>query len=128
MAIELDFLTIGQVLEIHTTQINQFGGDRGIRDYGLLASSVAAPQNRFYYEPEVTVYDLAATYAYSISHNHPFVDGNKRAALNSALAFLTVNGFVVNTPLEVLYKAMIDLVTDRITKSSFASILSRNQG
>jgi death-on-curing protein len=66
---------------------------------------------------------MAAAYAYHISQNHPFVDGNKRTALASALVFLELNGVRLMDPKEKLYKSMISLAAGEVNKAEFAEIL-----
>ena len=80
------------VLAIHDEAVEMFGGTAGIRDDGLLESALSRPQNRFAYESEATLFDLAASLCHGICKNHPFLDGNKRTALLSARAFLFLNG------------------------------------
>ena len=66
---------------IHHRQIAEHGGSEGLRDEGLLLSSLARPQNLLAYgEPAPELACLAAAYAYGIARHHPFVDGNKRTA------------------------------------------------
>jgi death on curing protein len=80
------------VIILHDRSIALHGGPGGIRDPGLLASALQRPQNRFHYEGVDDIADLAATYAVAISSNHPFVDGNKRAAFQGLTLFLRLNG------------------------------------
>jgi death-on-curing protein len=80
------------LLLLHEESLARFGGARGIRDEGLLDSALARPQNTDAYRSESTLADLAAAYAYGLAKNHPFVDGNKRAAFLSIGVFLAVNG------------------------------------
>jgi death-on-curing protein len=69
-----------------------FGGARGLRDEGLLDSALARPRNVRAYRPKATIPELTAAYAYGIAKNHPFVDGNKRAAFLAMGLFLAING------------------------------------
>lgn len=86
-------LTLDIVLEIHHEAITQFGGSMGLRDQTLLESAIAAPQASFGgVSPFTDVIDLAGAYLYYLCCNHPFVDGNKRAALGACLVFLQLNG------------------------------------
>lgn len=88
-------LTIDIVLEIHAEAIAQFGGGRGLGDRALLESAVAAPQASFGGQsPFADLIEVAAAYLHYLCSNHPFVDGNKRAALGSCLIFLRLNGLV----------------------------------
>lgn len=80
------------LLLLHGESLAHFGGASGIRDEGLLDSALARPQNTNAYRKESTLAELAATYAYGLAKNHPFVDGNKRAAFLSIGVFLAVNG------------------------------------
>lgn len=77
---------------LHADQISEHGGRLGIRDEGLLESAIARPKQKWHYEPETDLAFLAAAYAFGIGKNHPFVDGNKRAALVAAYTFLAING------------------------------------
>ena len=77
---------------LHEESLAQFGGARGLRDEGLLDSALTRPKNIHAYKPECTLADLAAAYAFGLSKNHPFVDGNKRAAFLSIGLFLAING------------------------------------
>jgi len=79
-------------LLLHEESLAEFGGARGVRDEGLLDSALARPQNVYAYKPESTLADLAAAYAFGLAGNHPFVDGNKRAAFLSIGLFLAING------------------------------------
>lgn len=81
------------VTMIHEEQIAEHGGGSGVRDTGLLQSALARPENKALYDAEATVFDLAASYAYGLAKNHPFVDGNKRSALVVSETFLYINGW-----------------------------------
>jgi death-on-curing protein len=78
-------------LALHAEQLRAWGGAQGVRDEGLLESALARPQNLAAYgEPDIA--DLAASYAYGLAKNHPFVDGNKRTALVVCETFIMDNG------------------------------------
>jgi len=84
------WLTLEEVVVAHERQLARFGGPAGMRDQGALESALDRPRNKFAYgEREMAV--LAAAYAYGIARNHPFVDGNKRAAFIAMMAFLRLN-------------------------------------
>lgn len=79
------------IVAIHLRQLAEHGGGAGVRDEGLLESALQRPINKLAYgSPDLA--DLAAAYAYGIARNHPFIDGNKRAALIASFTFLYVNG------------------------------------
>jgi death-on-curing protein len=81
------------VREIHAEAITRFGGADGVRDSALLESAVAAPQASFGgRSPYRDLAEVAAAYLYYLCRNHPFIDGNKRAALGACVVFLRLNG------------------------------------
>jgi death on curing protein len=76
---------------LHDESIAEHGGAAGLRDEGLLESALARPLNLAVYgEPDVA--ELAAAYGVGLAKNHPFVDGNKRAAFLAVGLFLALNG------------------------------------
>src|SRR3954464_7823898 len=86
-------LAVDIVREIHAEAIEAFGGSEGVRDMVLLESAVAAPQASFGGKsPYKDLPEVAAAYLFYLCRNHPFVDGNKRAALGACLVFLLLNG------------------------------------
>jgi death-on-curing protein len=113
---EIVWLTADLVVAIHGEQLRMFGGPEGIRDRGMLESALGRPMNKHAYE---TV-DLAAAYAFGIARNHPFVDGNKRAALLSLIVFLGLNGvdFVVPEPEAVV--AILSLAAGTLSEEGLA--------
>lgn len=122
---EPQFLTLEDVLVIHEEQLNAFGGLDGIRDQGLLESAVMMPQASFDGEYlNSSIFEIASAYAFHIAENQPFLDGNKRTALNSAMVFLVLNGF--EFPFDddlTLYNAMIAIAERRLDKSGLAELL-----
>jgi death-on-curing protein len=87
------FLSVDDVLWLHSNTIEVDGGSHRVRDHGLLDAAVAMPRQQFgdeYLHRDPAA--MAAAYLFHIAQNHPFVDGNKRAAVLSALVFLLVNG------------------------------------
>jgi death-on-curing protein len=88
---EPKFLEPEEVIELHDAAVEAYGGSLGLRDHGGLISAVHAPRNHWYYTGG-DLYDLAAVLLIHLARNHPFVDGNKRAALASALVFLDAHG------------------------------------
>lgn len=90
---EIFFLNVENVLQLHDDSLENEGGLRGLRDLALLQSAVAMPQQQFGGQfLHAGVSEMAAAYLFHIAANHPFLDGNKRAAAFSALSFLDLNG------------------------------------
>jgi len=88
------YLTTLEIVAIHDTLIEVFGGTFGIRDLGALQGAVYRPQSG-YYEDRI---DEAAALWESLILNHPFLDGNKRTAVAAADIHLRLNGFVLDVP------------------------------
>jgi death-on-curing protein len=88
------WVALDVAIAAHAEQIAEHGGGEGIREAGLLDSAMARPQNlALYGDPDVS--ELAASYAFGIARNHPFVDGNKRTAAVVSETFLVLNGHVL---------------------------------
>ncbi|QTR47674.1 type II toxin-antitoxin system death-on-curing family toxin [Thiothrix litoralis] len=85
-------------LAVHQMLLAEHGGSPGIRDKSLLDSALARPRQRLTYEPDSTLFELAASYSFGIAKNHPFIDGNKRVALAVGAVFLELNGFELDAP------------------------------
>ena len=90
------FLDVDAVTHIHRREIENAGGDSGLRDREGLDAAVAAPQATHDGEFLMDLFDMAAAYAVAIIYRHPFIDGNKRAGAAAALTFLYLNGYEVN--------------------------------
>jgi death on curing protein len=84
------WLDVEILVDLHAEQLALFGGPDGIRDQGMLESALGRPINKFSYG-ENDLAALAAAYAFGIARNHPFVDGNKRAAFGALIVFLGLN-------------------------------------
>lgn len=120
------FLTLAEVVGFHAAHIQRYGGSYGIRDAALLESALAQPEATFAGESlHRDLYEMAAAYAYHICQNHPFFDGNKRAALACALTFLELNGIAVRDPHERLRDAMFRIASGKMFKQEFADLLRR---
>jgi death-on-curing protein len=90
-AAEPAWVTYDQVIAIHSRQLRRFGGAPGLRDDGLLRSALERPTNKWHYE-QAELPELAAAYGFGLAKNHAFVDGNKRIAFMTMVAFLRKNG------------------------------------
>jgi death-on-curing protein len=108
------------VKAIHKRQLAEHGGRIGIRDLGLLESALARPKNAFLYSKgKSSIQSLAAIYAYAITKNHPFVDGNKRVAFVVCMLFLKLNKWSVLASQETLYTAFWDLAAGKVSEENF---------
>jgi death-on-curing protein len=77
---------------LHDESLALFGGASGLRDEGLLDSALGRPINQHLYIAGTDTAALAAAYGHGLAKNHPFVDGNKRAAFLAIGLFLHLNG------------------------------------
>lgn len=124
MAKDPRFLTLAQVLRFHAYQIQRFGGEEGIRDPGLLESALAQPQASFGGQwLHKTIFAMAAAYAFHVCKNHPFLDGNKRTAMVTALVFLETNGISLLDPKDTLPEAIEKIAMNKMNKEEFAALL-----
>lgn len=120
------WLTRELVEALHDEQLAQFGGGEGVRDEGLLESALARPLNRFHYEPDSSVFDLAAAYCAGIVCNHPFVDGNKRTGLLAAVVFLHRNGYRLNPDQRDEVAVILALASGELEDAELATWLEAN--
>jgi death on curing protein len=106
-------------LAAHREQLAEHGGGQGVRDERLLDSAMAcAPNLAAYGEPDAAA--LAATYAYGIARNHPFVDGNKRTAAVVSETFLVLNGYALNATDAELVVAFLALASGDLSEEELA--------
>ncbi|MCA1653385.1 MAG: type II toxin-antitoxin system death-on-curing family toxin [Sphingomicrobium sp.] len=109
-------------LAAHSLQIAAHGGGQGVRDVGLLESALARPVNLSAYgQPDVA--GLAASYAFGLARNHPFVDGNKRTALVVCETFVEDNGSVVNATNAELAVLIEELAAGHVSEDELAAWL-----
>jgi death-on-curing protein len=109
------------VLAIHDRQLAEHGGASGIRDATLLESALARPQQLHAYgDPPPDLADLAASLAFGLARNHPFVDGNKRTAHVAYRVFLALNSAEVKASGENMFIAMLALAEGRLREEDFA--------
>jgi death on curing protein len=121
------WIRVIEALAFHAQQISLFGGSDGMRDAGLLESALARPQNLFAYsEKSITMAELAAAYAYGIARNHPFIDGNKRTAMQVAFVFLEFNGIRVTASQEEACIEFLELAAGRTSESELAEWFARH--
>ena len=122
----MDFLETQDVLMLHTDQMDLYGGEHGVRDFGLLESAVAQPRATFGGAfLHTDLFEMAAAYLFHIVQNHPFVDGNKRTGLIAALVFLDRNGIEIDAPKGSLHDLTIHVATGQARKGEIADLFRR---
>lgn len=114
-------------MAIHDRQLAEHGGSAGVRDEGLLDSALARPQQRHAYgDPAPDLADLAASLAYGLARNHPFVDGNKRTAHVCYRVFLRLNNGDIDVSDEEKFANIIGLAEGSISEAEFADWLRKH--
>ncbi len=112
-------------LALHEQLLAEFGGSYGIRDEGLLDSALGRPENLFEYG-QPTLSELAASYAFGLVKNHPFVDGNKRIGFAICALFLQLNGQkLIATEVDAVIQTLA-LAAGEIGEVEYASWLDAN--
>ena len=107
---------------LHDESIAEHGGAGGLRDEGLLESALARPLNLVAYgDPDAAA--LAAAYATGLARNHPFVDGNKRAAFLAAGMFLALNGWRLVATQADATLTMLAVASGTLDEAAFAAWL-----
>lgn len=120
-SMNIEWIEPNAVLAMHKRQIAEHGGTEGVRDEGLLLSALARPENLHAYGEDVDLAALAASYAFGVAKNHPFLDGNKRTALVVAVAFLNLNGLDFEAPGEQTYTRFLQLAGGTISEDDLAA-------
>jgi death-on-curing protein len=118
------FLSLQEVLSIHEQEIQLTGGEPSIRDLEGIKACIGSPQATFGGNYLNTFFEMAAVYVTCITMRHPFVDGNKRTALASALTFLYLNGYEIKeSHVFELTDLVVDFVTTELDKDDIAQYL-----
>lgn len=120
----VEWLPKAVVLALHDRQIAEHGGLPGTRDEGLLESALSRPQQLYAYgSPAPDLADLAASLAYGLARNHPFVDGNKRTAAVACETFIELNGATLEADDAELYERYLALAVGKLPEQEFAAWL-----
>lgn len=111
---------------LHGESLATHGGREGMRDEGLLELALMRPQNIVAYADVGSLPDaatLAASYGVGLAKNHPFVDGNKRAAFLAVGLFLYLNGLRLQATQTDATLTMLAVAAGDITEEAFAAWL-----
>jgi death-on-curing protein len=121
------FLNLDEVLALHGEQIDRYGGAAGVRDVRLLESALAAPRATFGREYlHASIPEMAAAYLFHVVRNHPFLDGNKRAGLAAAIAFLGLNGYWLEADPNELADHVLGVAKGTTSRAEVAEFIRRN--
>ena len=112
-------LSVEIIREIHAEALARFGGLDGVRDENLLASAVLAPQSSFGgSSPYADIVEIAAAYLFYICGNHPFLDGNKRTAMTTAIVFLRLNGIEPAPDSDEWEQLVLDVAAGKLDRAA----------
>ncbi len=126
---EIVFLSLEDVVIIQASAIEHEGGMEGMRDHGLLDAAVAMPRQQFggaYLHEDLAA--MAAAYLFHIAQNHPFVDGNKRAAVMTAFVFLDKNGIELTVSPKDLEAVTRRVAAGEMTKDELVRWMQKQIG
>ena len=115
------FLDLDQIMRLHCSLLERYGGMEGVRDVGLLHSAIAMPQTAYggqYMHSDIL--EMAAAYLYHIVLNHPFFDGNKRTSAAAAIVFLAINEIQIDNDEEGLVALTLSVATGQAGKTEIA--------
>jgi death-on-curing protein len=113
-----------EVLEIHRRLLEEFGGLSGIRDEGLLDSALLTAANRQHYEG-ADLMTCAATYAFHLTTNHPFGDGNKRVGAAVSEIFLRLNGARLNATNDEIVDLFLGIAAGTVSREEVEQLYAR---
>ena len=121
------YLSLGEIVDLHQSLLAQTGGATGIRDLGGLESALAQPHATFGgTDLHPTIVQKAAALAFSLTLNHPFVDGNKRVAHAAMEVFLLLNGRELVGTVDEQERLMLELANGQITREQLTAWLEQH--
>lgn len=121
--VNIRFLSIPEIVLIHDSIIDKFGGLSGVRDQGLLESVLQRPYNHFLYNDESSIPYLSSVYLHSIAFGHVFNDGNKRTSVKISEIFLIRNGYFLTASNFELEQLVLQLASNQIDFDFLAQMI-----
>ena len=121
------FIQYERILQLNSLAIQQYGGDEGVRDAGLIESAVNQPQATFDgVFLHQNIFEMAAAYYFHISQSQGFSDGNKRTGFLAMFSFLKLNGCDLIIPDDYLWPVLMKVAQGETTKYELADFLKNN--
>jgi death on curing protein len=105
---------------VHLEQVREHGGLLGLRDENALESALGRPRQKWQYDPEADIPELAAAYGFGLCRNHPYRDGNKRVAFIVMVVFLELNGLQFDAPEADVVTTMLGVAGGQVPESGLA--------
>lgn len=123
----IHYLSVKQILLIHSMVVNEIGGMHGTRDHYAILSCIQTPKQKvFGTELYPTIFDKAAVYAKYIIMHHPFLDGNKRTGMTAAMIFLENNGYQIIAKQGEIEQMALRIINIKLEIKEIASWLKNN--
>lgn len=124
---QIKYLILDEVIAMHDSMIELYGGSFGIRDVGLIQSAITRPQATFgSVDLYPTIFDKAAALFHSLIFNHAFVDGNKRTTITATARFLSINGYSLNVTQEELADFPLGVENKHLSLEEIAQWLKKH--
>jgi death-on-curing protein len=121
------YLTLDEVLALHTWSLGAFGGSEGVLNINSLDSAVSQPMQSFSgQEAYPTIYEKAAALCHGIAMNHPFVDGNKRVAFAAMNILLSRNGVTLSCDQNDAVEIMTQIASGQLNRDGIADWIRAN--
>ena len=118
------YLTVAEVIALHKLIIERTGGTPELRDFGALDSALAQPKATFGGQDlHASLEDKAAALGFSLTQNHPFLDGNKRVAHAAMETFLMLNGVEIDASVDEQERLMLDVASGGYSREKLAEWL-----
>jgi len=118
------YLSLEEILSLHSLLIAQSGGSNGLRDRGALESAVAQPEASFGGEDLYPGLNAkAGALGHSLIQNHPFLDGNKRIGHAAMEVFLILNGFEIEATVDEQEELIIGVASSRVSRNELSEWL-----
>lgn len=121
-----EFVRADVLRNVQGRLIERYGGLSGVRDNGALESAIACPENLQFYGEATSIGVLGAALAWAILRNHPFADGNKRAAFAGLSIFLDINGYQLRCSEVEETAMMLRATANEISEHEFAQWVERS--
>lgn len=123
--VQIDFLSVNDVLAIHDQVVSRFGGSAGVRDKGLLQSAVHRPIQAASYN-NLSAPEAASLLAQALIQNHAFVDGNKRSGFFSMVLMLDQNGYDFEAEVAEIVFAIKGFAAGKLSEEHFTHWVTQN--
>lgn len=124
---KIQFIALEEIIAIHDSMIEEYGGSFGIRDLGLLQSALARPQSSFGGEDLYpTLFEKAAALFHALLFNHAFIDGNKRTAITTTARFLYKSGYQLEVTMDEFVAFPLRVENEHLGIEEIAAWMEKN--